>query len=64
MKTMAEEFSPVDGIHVEFWTKRMSTPGQPGTGITGVFRKRLFWSNDDADHWAPSEIAFWIYAKD
>lgn len=58
--TMAELLQPSDGSMVEFWCHRMSQQGNAGTGIRGWFRAGLFWSNDGADHYAPSEVTHWI----
>ena len=49
-----------DGSMVEFWCHRMSKRGRVGTGIRGWFRGGLFWSHDNADHYAPSEVTHWI----
>jgi hypothetical protein len=57
--TMAELLQPSDGSMVEFWCHRMSQQGKAGTGIRGWFRAGLFWSNDGADHYAPSEVTHW-----
>ena len=58
-RTMAEVLQPTDGSMVEFWCHRMSQQGKAGTGIRGWFRGGLFWSHDDADHYAPSEVTHW-----
>jgi hypothetical protein len=58
-RTMAEVLQPTEGSMVEFWCHRMSQQGQAGTGIRGWFRGGLFWSYDDADHYAPGEVTYW-----
>lgn len=55
-KTWAELVRPSDGSMVEFWPHRMS---QKHAGIRGWFRGGFFWSTDNADHWAPSEVNTW-----
>ena len=57
--TMAELLHPSEGSMVEFWCHRMSHQGKAGTGIRGWFRGGLFWSHDNADHYAPGEVAHW-----
>ena len=61
--TMAELIQPSDGSMVEFWCHRMSQQGKAGTGIRGWFRGGLFWSHDNADHYAPGEVTHWINAR-
>lgn len=58
-RTMAEVLQPRDGSMVEFWCHRMSQQGKAGTGIRGWFRGGLFWSLDDADHYALGEVTHW-----
>ena len=58
--TMAELIRPSDGSMVEFWCHRMSRQGKEGTGIRGWFRDGLFWSRDNADHYALGEVTHWI----
>lgn len=57
--TMAELIQPSEGSMVEFWCHRMSRQGTAGTGIRGWFRGGVFWSADNADHYAPSEVTHW-----
>lgn len=59
-KTMAELLQPSEGSMVEFWCHRMSEQGKAGTGIRGWFRGGLFWSHDNADHYAPGEVTYWL----
>ncbi len=54
--TIAEVMQPSDGSMVEFWCRGMAKQGRDGTGIRGWFRGGLFWSHDNADHYAPSEV--------
>lgn len=58
-RTMAELLQPSDGSMVEFWCRRMSQQGKAGTGIRGWFRGGLFWSHDNADHYALGEVTHW-----
>lgn len=57
--TMAEMLQPSEGSMVEFWCHGMAQRGKAGTGIRGWFRGGLFWSHDNADHYAPSEVTHW-----
>lgn len=57
--TMAELIQPTHGSMVEFWCHGMSQQGKDGTGIRGWFRGGLFWSHDNADHYAPGEVTHW-----
>jgi len=59
MKTVAELLQPNEGAAVEFWCHGMSQQGWTGAGIRGWFRGDLFWSRDNADHYAPSEVTYW-----
>lgn len=61
--TMAELIKPWEGSMVEFWCKRMTQQGKPGAGIRGWFRSGLFWSVDNADHYAPGEVTHWINVR-
>ena len=56
-RTMAELWQPSESSMVEFWCHRMSQQGKPG--IRGWFRGGLFWSHDNADHYAPGEVTHW-----
>lgn len=58
-RTMAELLHPSEGSMVEFWCHRMSQQGKAGTGIRGWFCGGLFWSHDNADHYALGEVAHW-----
>lgn len=57
--TMAELLQPSEGSMVEFWCHRMSQQGKAGTCIRGWFRGGLFWSHDNADHYALGEVTHW-----
>ncbi len=59
--TMAELLQPSEGSMVEFWCHLMSQRGKAGTGIRGWFRGGLFWSHDNADHYAPGEVTHWRF---
>ena len=59
-RTLAERFQPTEGSMVEFWCRGMAKQGRAGTGIRGWFRDGLFWSLDDADHYAPGEVTSWL----
>lgn len=61
--TWAELVRPSDGSLVEFWCRRMSQQGKPGAGISGWFRGGLFWSVDNADHYAPGEVTHWLNVR-
>jgi hypothetical protein len=58
-RTIAEVWPPSEGSMVEFWCHRMSKQGHEGHGIRGWFRGGLFWSHDNADHYAPGEVTHW-----
>ena len=57
-RTFGELCQPMNGSLVEFWCGG-TQQGRPGTGIRGWFREMLFWSLDDADHYAPGEVTMW-----
>ena len=50
---------PSEGSMVEFWCHRMGQQRKAGTGIRGWFRGGLFWSIDNADHYAIGEVTRW-----